>query len=767
MNKLSFLLVSCVFLLSNLAHSQLSTYNKEIFTESFDNSESSIFPIIINQESYIVFDKGDYFLNRKQSETDGITLSNYNFDLESYKIKTAFKLSPDMKKDYYIGLILNMSTDKSECIGIEFNEKLELRVRKILTNSSKYISGTEEKNGWIKNESIADNKNYNLLEIIFDKGIYTIYINNSLVNSYEIPEIKPGKMGFINGPNSQFRVDFISVFQKSEIQNNANNQLEQLESKIDNLNEQLFKKHQSLEQDFEQYKQNQMKIVEQKEKENQQLIDEKNKIVETAKSKANNYESTIKEKEAEIFQLKTDKSKLISEVSTINDLKLQIGKLNEKVKDYSNLQKENTGLNQKLAQQDEIIKENTILSQELKQQTISIESSETFLGNLKQTVNDLNKKIDSLESKNDKIKQQLSQLKNKNTRSEEQLSTCSGHINTLKKTNKSLANELDSIATALAKSNSIANSLKKNNEGLSTKVNALKSENNKLKVSNSEFLEFKNGFIEMEASHSKISKELKRLKHIEEDYTSQSKQLSITKALLKKSEKEIEEKTQTINALKIKSKNASELHREVTNLNSLLEQKTKLISYKENALKTSEDKYNQSIENENKILNQLNQSGTNTKGNITSLTIAYLKQYQSTIEQLNDELISVKQKNTEIMKSNSLLEEQIRQQKLVATQFAESYILEKQKREQFHNEILSYNMSNETTEVKDSVIFRVQLGIFDNEIDIEGLEDLTTIYTKNEQIIYISGKFINFKNARDYLMKMREKGFKDSFIVKF
>jgi hypothetical protein len=76
-------------------------------------------------------------------------------------------------------------------------------------------------------------------------------------------------------------------------------------------------------------------------------------------------------------------------------------------------------------------------------------------------------------------------------------------------------------------------------------------------------------------------------------------------------------------------------------------------------------------------------------------------------------------------------------------------------------------MENEPTEIKDSVVYRVQLGIFDDNIDIEGLEDLTTIYTNAQQIIYISGKFKDFITAKKYLEKMREKGFQDSFIVKF
>jgi hypothetical protein len=66
-----------------------------------------------------------------------------------------------------------------------------------------------------------------------------------------------------------------------------------------------------------------------------------------------------------------------------------------------------------------------------------------------------------------------------------------------------------------------------------------------------------------------------------------------------------------------------------------------------------------------------------------------------------------------------------------------------------------------------SVVYRVQLGIFDELIDVEGIENLTTIHTQAQQIIYIAGKFDNFSSARGYLLEMSKKGFKDAFIVKF
>jgi len=80
---------------------------------------------------------------------------------------------------------------------------------------------------------------------------------------------------------------------------------------------------------------------------------------------------------------------------------------------------------------------------------------------------------------------------------------------------------------------------------------------------------------------------------------------------------------------------------------------------------------------------------------------------------------------------------------------------------------LSLYSEEEASESSKDVVYRVQLGIFDELIDVEGIENLTTIHTQAQQVIYIAGKFDNFSSARGYLLEMSKKGFEDAFIVKF
>tara|TARA_B100001057_G_C22800850_1_gene931438 strand:- start:209 stop:517 length:309 start_codon:yes stop_codon:yes gene_type:complete len=98
------------------------------------------------------------------------------------------------------------------------------------------------------------------------------------------------------------------------------------------------------------------------------------------------------------------------------------------------------------------------------------------------------------------------------------------------------------------------------------------------------------------------------------------------------------------------------------------------------------------------------------------------------------------------------INKQNEEQKLIAVQFSESFHLEKQKNKQLQNEILSLYSEEEASESSKDVVYRLQLGIFDELIDVEGIENLNTIHTQAQQVIYIAGKFDNFSSARGYLL---------------
>ena len=80
---------------------------------------------------------------------------------------------------------------------------------------------------------------------------------------------------------------------------------------------------------------------------------------------------------------------------------------------------------------------------------------------------------------------------------------------------------------------------------------------------------------------------------------------------------------------------------------------------------------------------------------------------------------------------------------------------------------MSLYSEQKASENSKDVVYRVQLGIFDELIDVEGIENLTTIHTQAQQVFYIAGKFDNFSSARGYSLEMSKIGLEDTFIIKF
>ncbi|MAD50366.1 MAG: hypothetical protein CMC95_03590 [Flavobacteriales bacterium] len=328
-----------------------------------------------------------------------------------------------------------------------------------------------------------------------------------------------------------------------------------------------------------------------------------------------------------------------------------------------------------------------------------------------------------------------------------------------------LKSDLNTTKKALATAKNKISELEKQNISQDGKILAYKDKQDNFKRIKSENEDFKNGFIEMESVNTKLSQEVKTLKLENTDYQRIKKEYGITQALLDKSNAKLKKKTDEIVSMKKKSSSLLELQRELSDLKS----KNSKLTTQLNALNSKHEKLEN---NEKSFLNSLAKYSTQNKNlnkslNTAQLTNESLKNKFDKLEELSSKYEVIEKRNKFLENQYNIVSEQNNEQKLIASQFAESFQLEKQKNKQLHNEILSLYSEEEASENSKSVVYRVQLGIFDELIDVEGIENLTTIHTQVQQIIYIAGKFDNFSSARGYLLEMSKKGFKDAFIVKF
>ncbi|MDB2675427.1 hypothetical protein N9Y90_02730 [Flavobacteriales bacterium] len=752
MKKLINLLLGLVLSFSAYTQSiSLSSFEDEVFSESF-NAESDAFLSIVDKENYIVIDEGDLYLNRNNQNTDFITLSK-NIDLpKAYRIKTAIKMGPSLKRDSYSGIIINMSDDNSECLGIEINGKKEYRVRKIMSQTSKFLSGSEEDMGWVKNKIVNDNSVYNFIDVIYTYSSYSIFINNNLAATYEVPELKVGKFGFLVGPNAQSRIDFVTILKKST--DKSSDKLKVLESKIDKLNSNS-KKLSRLEKEYKLEVENNSSVIAEKTKQISELEQEKVELIKNRDRVINDQSKKIYSLETENKLLKenqtksiAEKTKIITELEKknslltqenlkIKELETQNSTLRNKLDNYSDLQKENTAINQKLLQYKNVSEQNNTLKSDLQKKTQASLTAKSEINSLTKSLNETKSELAAKTASNAElsksksaIQSELNKLKSQNTslnQKVKQLDTANKNSDELSKKVTQLSAALTSTKNELEEQKKNSLRLQNENDKLSKSLaitNSKLSESSQLK---NDLNDFKNGFIEMESANSVLNNKIATLNS---KVTTLNSELSKYKNIEKEFEK---------NQLLLDKTNAS------------LAKKTKQLNDLEKQVVSFQELNGQIATLSNKVQQQ------NTK----------IKTNEDEIASLTQKLKSAEEERGKALLENKTVKVQIERQKLIASQFAESYQLEKEKNKQYQNEILNFNLGEISSKSNDSIIYRVQLGIFDDLIDIEGLEDVSTIYTKNQQIIYISGKFNNFSSARTYLVKMREKGFEDSFIVKF
>ena len=218
--------------------SQLKSFDKEIFKDDF-NSKNAPFHINSDKDNYMVIDDGDLFINRTNPSLAQAVFSKNSIETTAYRLKTAIKAGPSTKRNSYSGIVINSPLDSKEMVAIEINGNQEYRIRKISTKS-KFLSGSESNKGWTKSSNIKKNGEYNNIDIISNKGVYDLFINSKHQTTVKVPELSNGGFGFIIGPNSQARIDYLNVY---AMVNNANSaQIISLKSKIDIQNHALAKK---------------------------------------------------------------------------------------------------------------------------------------------------------------------------------------------------------------------------------------------------------------------------------------------------------------------------------------------------------------------------------------------------------------------------------------------------------------------------------------------------------------------------------------------
>jgi hypothetical protein len=239
-------LLLSVSLITNGIAQQISSesYIKAEIHEDF-SQEGKIFPLINTTENQFIIDNGDYFLSRNNMDSQYIINCN-NSSFSDFILKTSIRIGPSNNKNASIGITLKSQIKGDGAIIFEINTKGEYRIKQLLDNTYKTLSGLRKNEGWVKSKIINGVDEHNAIEIRTENNHYDVYINNDYLTTFFNPDYRRGSCGLIISPETKARIAYyhlntqgesttLTATNTSQITSNTNTEIEELDRKIATL----------------------------------------------------------------------------------------------------------------------------------------------------------------------------------------------------------------------------------------------------------------------------------------------------------------------------------------------------------------------------------------------------------------------------------------------------------------------------------------------------------------------------------------------------
>ncbi|MDC0249727.1 hypothetical protein OAK24_02505, partial [Flavobacteriales bacterium] len=460
-----------ILLTFNLSAQQISSdsYNKSLIHEEF-NQETEHFKIITTTDNYFILDNGDYLLSRN-NESSEYALIAKNSLATNFILKTVIRIGPNSNKKASLGIILKAQQDGKGAIIFEINKKGEYRVKQLIKNTYKTLSGNKKNKGWVKNKIVNQVDENNLIEIRTENNIYDVYINSQYLTTFFIPDYTNGSCGLIISPATKARVSYYYLYTKGKgkaISSYTNEDTKSINATIEELNKRiktLEESNEKLNALNSESKENKNVELATTTKEQERRIENLNKTIDGLKNNA------AKAKELEAINQ--------SDIKAISDLKSENTALDRKIKELNNQitnsEKRNTDLKSTNLEKERKIKElNDQITNSEKRNTdlksTNLEKERKILS-LNKTLNDLKKDaakakeelqasdksntevISNLESKNTTLDNKITELNNRLTSTQTKNTTLESINLKQKKEIKSLTNSYESLQISSDESN--------------------------------------------------------------------------------------------------------------------------------------------------------------------------------------------------------------------------------------------------------------------------------------------------------------------------
>ena len=207
-----------------------------------------------------------------------------------------------------------------------------------------------------------------------------------------------------------------------------------------------------------------------------------------------------------------------------------------------------------------------------------------------------------------------------------------------------------------------------------------------------------------------------------------------------------------------------DLNKVVSTLNIKIENKDGDITTLNSELNQLNKEKNKIQQKVNSLINKLNAETKNHE--------ATKKENSERLEKINiikEDIDKLRNEFENLLDQKEILSTQLEEQKRIASEFATALRLEIQKNKQLEKDV-NFNQKDVNiiaNNKKSGTIYRVQIGIFDEELKLENLENLISVPTKDGKYIYMTQKYNSYSQAKTKLIEINQLGYEDAYIVKF
>ena len=716
-------LLFILVLSSNLYAQQISSesYNKDFIHEDF-NQEGDNFKIVTTTDNYFIIDKGDYLLSRNNEESEYAIIAN-NSSVSNFILKTAVRIGPSKNKKASIGIILKAQQDGKGAIIFELNKKGEYRIKQLLGNTYKTLSGVSKHQGWVKSKTINGEDEHNFIEIRTENNIYDVYVNSDYITTFFIPDYTSGSCGLIISPETKARVAYYHVNIKGENNTPTANYTTENTSSINTTIEALNKKIATLEGNNEK-----LNSLNTEARENQE------EELETLRNKNTDQAAITIEQEKEIASLNRSITDLKNSNSTITELENTI---TENTTLINNLTSDKSELSAKIKT---LTENNTSLKNKNADLAAVTIEQEKEIAALTNSANTTDATIVKLNTENSEYSAKVNSLNTKNA--------------DLAAVTIQQEKEIASLKTAITDLRDKSTNASTSNKQLTNKINALKQEVTLEKSVNTNLTNDLNKV--NKSSNNKITKlttEVKTLKtqvsNTTKANTTLTTDLSAAKVALSKTKNGLS-KSITTKVAEIKSLEAQ--------LNTTSQQLKS--AQKNGALAKECAKNAASLSAELKKANK----------EITALQNIKNK-HDAVVNNLNSELSLLKAKQLTLNTDAQALNKKLSNLETTNTELKELFILK-----DFEvNGVKPSELTKQTTtytapkELKgNKKIYAVQFGVFMQVQPYSALKGLDEVWyetTEHGTYVYLSGQFKSPQEATAHKNSLVTLGYPNAFVV--